>query len=96
MGKLPMCLWTVGGILMLLGWSLFFRMAIKLNRVLQPAKRIPLIEFRNYRLEIERLYEDSFPESELPTGFRVLIVAGALTIGAGVILALARTSKGPI
>ncbi len=81
---------------MLLGWSLFFRMAIKLNRMLPPAKKIPLIEFRNYRLEIERLYEGSFPESELPAGFRVLIVAGALTIGAGVIVALVRTSKAPI
>jgi len=62
MGKLPMWLWIVGATLMLLGWWLFLRMAIKLNRVLPLAKRIPLIEFRNYRLEIERLYENSFPK----------------------------------
>jgi hypothetical protein len=78
---------------MSIGWSLFFRMAIELNRVLPPSKRIPLIEFRNHISEIRRLYEDSFPEGVLSMAWMTLLAAGGIALGSAVIVELIRTSR---
>jgi hypothetical protein len=93
-GKASIFLWVVGVVLHVIGWSLFFRMAIESNRVLPPNKRIPLIELRYHGVsEIRRRHEDSFPESGLSKTFLVLIVLATLSIGSGIIAELARTSK---
>jgi hypothetical protein len=63
MDKVSIYLMVVGTVVSLIGWSLFLRMAIEVNKVLPPGKRIPLIELRNHISRIRRLYEDSFPES---------------------------------
>jgi hypothetical protein len=61
MNNLSLSLFLIGAFLSLTGWGLFFRMAIELNRVLPPNKRIHLIEFRFYISKIRRLHRDSFP-----------------------------------
>jgi len=93
MGKASVGLFIVGSALMAIGWSLFLRMAIELNKVLPPSKRIPLIEFRNHISEIRRLYEDSFPEGVLSMAWMTLLAAGAIAFGSAVIVALIRTSS---
>jgi hypothetical protein len=78
---------------MSVGWGCFLRMASDLNRVLPPAKRIPLLEYRMHIPEITRLYEDSFPESRLSTAWRALVGAGAIALAGAVIVEVIRTSK---
>jgi len=68
-------------------------MAIELNRVLPPNKRIPLFDYRMHISEIRRLYEDSFPDSALSTvWFLLMVVAGAFCATA-VVVEVVRTSR---
>jgi hypothetical protein len=93
MGTASIYLVVVGTVVSLIGWSLFLRMAIELNKVLPPDKRIPLIEFRNHISRIRRLHEDSFPESGLSTTWLILTVAAGLVWAAAIITELIRISK---
>jgi hypothetical protein len=92
-GRVSVGLFIVGSVLMSAGWGLFLRMVSDLNRVLPPAKKILLLEYRMHVPEITRLYEDSFPESTRSTAWRALIGAGAIAIAGAVIVEVIRTSK---
>ena len=48
MNKISPGLFLVGAAACLTSWGLFFRMAIELNKVLPPSKRIPLFPYRMY------------------------------------------------
>ena len=62
MGKTSVWLGALGTAALLIAWWLFLRMAVALNKVVPPEKRISLIESRNHISRIRRLYEDSFPQ----------------------------------
>jgi hypothetical protein len=66
---------TVGGLGLLIGNALFIRMAIELNRVLQPQKKFYVLELRINFHEVKRLHEESFPVSTLRTAWSVVAVA---------------------
>jgi len=66
---------TVGGLGLLIGNALFIRMAIELNRVLQPQKKFYVLELRINFHEVKRLHEESFPVSTLRTAWFVVAVA---------------------
>ncbi len=93
MGKVSIFLMVVGTVVSLIGWCLFFRMAIDLNKVLPPDKRIPLIEFRNQISRIRRLHEDSYPESGLSTTWLLLMIVAGMVWAAAIITEVIRTSK---
>jgi hypothetical protein len=84
------CLAAVTILGFLMGWSLFLRMAIELNKVLPPRKRILLIELREHISEVNRLYMESFPSSTLPTMWRVLTTISALVLASAVMIEIAK------
>jgi hypothetical protein len=93
MGRPSIFLAVAGATVSLAGWFLFLRMAIDLNKVLAPSKRIPLYDLRNRVSEIRRLHEDSFPESALSTVWLMLMVVAGVLLGTAIVLELARNSK---
>lgn len=81
-------LYGVGAIGMLVGFSLFIRMTIELNRVLPPQKKFSILELNMRRHEVKRLHEEFFPVSSIRTAWFVLMVASAMTMAGAVILAV--------
>lgn len=51
-------LFGAGAIGMIVGWWLFLRMAIELNRALPPQKRFLMLELRMHSNEAKRLQEE--------------------------------------
>jgi hypothetical protein len=70
--------------------ALFFRTVQMVNKELPIDKRIPLIDFRNRRMEIKRLFEDLFPDSSLTTVWFLTVVASATAIAIGIVFEIAR------
>jgi hypothetical protein len=79
---------AVGGFGMLIGTSLFIRMAIELNRTLPPQKKFYIIELREHFHEVKNLHEKAFPVSTLRSVWFVITVASVITMAAGFILAV--------
>jgi hypothetical protein len=86
---------AVAFILQVAAWSLFFRMAIEVNRVLPKEKRIPLFEFRYHISEIKHLHEQRFPSSKLRVGWMTLAGVSALIVSVAVILGIRPTRANP-
>ena len=61
------------------------RMAVEVNKVLPPEKRIPLIEYRFHVHEIWQLHDDFFPKSRTATLTRWLIAFSAALVAAGLV-----------
>jgi hypothetical protein len=76
---------------MFVGWSLFFRTVVELNKVLPPSKKFLLFELRMHIDEIKNLHEGLFPVSALRTGWFLLTLAGGLAMAAGVIIGIRPT-----
>jgi hypothetical protein len=93
MGELSIYLFVAGAVVSAVGWALFFRMAVELNRVLPADKRIPLIGLRNDVHRVRRLYEDRFPEGRLSMAWLVFMVFATLLLASGIVAELVRTSK---
>jgi|SRR5580658_3001525 hypothetical protein len=90
-GSLPvavMYLWAVGIACLLIGWSLFLRMVIELNKAFAPSKQFHLFGFRMHIDEIKQLHESLFPVSKLRTSSFLLALTGALAVAAAVLLAI--------
>jgi hypothetical protein len=81
-------LFGVGATGMLIGWSLFIRMAIELNRVLPPKRKFFLLELRIHFHEVKRLHEEFFPVSALRSTWFALMVSSATTLAAAIIIAV--------
>jgi len=81
-------LWAIGVAGQLIASLLFVRMAVQVNRVLAPEKRIPLIESRLRFFELKRLHEDLFPASTIRTAWLVLLAVSTSLLAIGVIPAL--------
>jgi hypothetical protein len=84
-------LFGVGATGMFIGWFLFVRMAIQLNRVLPPNKKFFIIELRQHIHEVKCLHEESFPVSRLRVTWFALVVGSAITIAAAIIVAIKPT-----
>ena len=67
---------------------LFLRMAMELNRVLPPERRMPLIEIRMHFFEIKRLHEEAFPASRLRAAWFGFTVTSILVMVLAVLLEL--------
>ena len=78
----------VGAIGMLVGFSLFIRMAVELNRVLPPQKRFSIFELNMHRHEVKRLHEEFFPVSALRATWFALMVGSGITMAAAIIIAV--------
>ena len=81
-------LFGMGALGMFVGWLLFFRMMVELNRVLPPDKRLSFREFRMRIPRIRELHETSFPLSTLRAWWLGLMVGSAIAIGAAVIVGI--------
>ena len=81
-------LFGLGSIGMLIGWSLFIRMAIDLNRALPPQKKFFIAELRMHFNEVKRLHEEFFPVSALRATWFALMVSSVITMAAAIILAV--------
>jgi hypothetical protein len=81
-------LFAVGAVGMTIGWSLFFRMIVELNRTLPPNKKFSFWNYRMHFHEIKRLHEEAFPISALRTSWFALIYGSAVAIGASIIVAV--------
>jgi hypothetical protein len=81
-------LFGVGAIGMFVGWSLFIRMVVELNRVLPPQKKFFILEFRMRHREIKRLHEKFFPVSSLRATWFAFIVSSVITMAAAIIVAV--------
>ena len=78
----------LGAIGMLVGFSLFIRMAIELNGVLPPKKKFSILELNMRRHDVKRLHEELFPLSSLRTTWFVLVVASVMAMVVAVIIAV--------
>jgi hypothetical protein len=74
----------------LVGWLLFVRMAVELNKVVPSEKRIPLLEYRYHISEIRRLHEEFFPRSMLRTTSSLLTRGAVLIMVVGTVLEIAK------
>ena len=84
-----MFLFAVGALGQAIAWLLFFRTVIKLNKVVPPAKRIPLDEFRYpYISAVRRLHEEWFPTSAIRTAWLVLMVVSTSLVAIAIILGI--------
>ncbi len=81
-------LFAAGALGLLVGTSLFMRMAIELNRVLPPQKKFYTILLREHFHEVKSLHEKSFPASTLRTAWFVVTVASVVTMADAFILAV--------
>ena len=81
-------LFAVGGLGMLIGTSLFIRMAIELNRTLPPQKKFFIIELRDHFHEMKSLHEKSFPVSGLRSAWFVITTTSAIILAVAFILAV--------
>ena len=81
-------LYALGGLGLVLGWALFFRMAIEVNRRLPPQKKFFLQDLNMHFHEVKRLHEETFPVSALRTTWFVLMVASVMAMVAATILAV--------
>jgi hypothetical protein len=82
-------LFAVGVLGQAVAWSLFYRMVIKLNQVVPPAKRIRLDELRYpYFSAIKRLHEEWFPTSTSRTVCLVLMVVSTSLVAIAIILGI--------
>ena len=79
---------VVGTVCMFVGWSLFFRMLIELNRRTPAEKRFQLFEYRMHIREIQERHEVLFPVSRLRAGWLLLTAAGAVAMAIGILLAI--------
>ena len=81
-------LWTIGVAGQLISSLLFRRMAVRVNSVLAPEKRIPLIESRLPFFELKRLHEDLFPTSTVRNVWFILLAVSTSLFAIGIILAV--------
>jgi hypothetical protein len=88
LGNAVKYLWAIGVAGQLIASLLFVRMAVQVNRVLAPEKRIPLIESRLRFFELKRLHEDLFPASTIRTVWFVLLAVSTSLLAIGVMLAV--------
>jgi hypothetical protein len=79
---------TVGGLGLFMGNALFIRMAIELNRVLQPQKKFYVLELRSNFHEVKRLHEESFPVSAVRTPWFVVTVLSMVIMAIAAALAV--------
>jgi len=81
-------LYGIGAFGMLIGWSLFIRMTIELNRTLPPQKKFSVLELRMHFHEVKRLHEESFPISILRATWFALMVFSVIVMVVAVIIAV--------
>jgi hypothetical protein len=81
-------LFGVGAIGMFIGWSLFIRMAIELNRVLPLQKKFFILELRIHFHEVKRLHEEFFPVSALRATWFAFMVSSVIIMTAAIIIAV--------
>jgi hypothetical protein len=81
-------LFGVGSIGMLIGFSLFIRMAIELNRVLPPQKKFSILELNMHRHGVQRLHEEFFPVSALRATWFTLMVSSVIALAVAIIIAV--------
>ena len=83
--SLALCLWAAAGVGFLVALVMTLRMAVEVNRVLPPAKRIPLIEYRFHVQEIWRLHDNFFPKSKTTALTRWLLAFSGALVAAGLV-----------
>lgn len=93
MGRTSIILTLVWVVVAGVGWSLFFRMIVDLNKVLPPNKRIPFAFLSSRIPEIRRLHEDTFPKSPLSTAWLILMWVAGIVLGTAIVLEVAKTSR---
>jgi hypothetical protein len=81
-------LYGIGALGLLVGWSLFIRMTIELNRTLPPQKKFALVALRMHFHEVKRLHEESFPVSTLRATWFALMVFSVTAMAVAVIIAV--------
>jgi len=76
-----------GFVLAVVGWALFFFMALEVNRALPPGRRISLLHLGYQFREIRDLHEELFPAARSLRAASLLLMYGAGTLwGAAVLL----------
>ena len=81
-------LYGIGAFGLLIGWSLFIRMTVELNRTLPPEKRFSILELRIQFHDVKRLHEQSFPVSTLRATWFGLMCCSVIAMVVAVIMAL--------
>jgi hypothetical protein len=83
--SLAFCLFAAAIVGFLVATLVTLRMAVDVNKVLPPEKRILLIEYRFHVQEIWRLHDDLFPKSRTAALTRWLFALSAALVAASVV-----------
>jgi len=82
-------LWLLGVLCPVIGWLLFLRMAITLNKEAPPDRRILLRSLDiHYLSAIIRPHEEWFPTSSVRTAWLVVMVVSTSLMAIAIILAI--------
>ena len=80
-----------GAVGMSIGWSLFIRMAVELNRALPQEKKFSILELRMNFHEVKRLHEEIFPVSAIRVTRLALMVSSVITLAAAILVGIMPT-----
>lgn len=85
-------LFGVGLLGMFVGWALFIRMTIELNRASPRRKKFSILELRMHFREVKRLHEEFFPVSTIRAMWFACIVGSVITMVVATLIAVNQSS----